>query len=254
MKHFLPIMILALMLPHPSSAASPTGLLIKNASSPAVYYAYDDKRFVFPNESVYKSWYDNFDDVVEVTDEDIAVLPLGGNVTYRPGSLIKIESDPRVYTVSQTGLIHWLTSEKVAQDIYGEDWNSLVHDVPVTSFMDYDEDEPIEEGEEMNSDVTTAIRQLAQHMKSRPAPVLTLLENATSTHEAVLRLDSATVENRGWSSIIEGRTRFDPILAICEFTWCELTIQYTTDTEFTAFTTVKGSDDLLSSNTISLSF
>lgn len=254
MKRLLPLLTLALLAPLAVRAESPTGLLIKTASSPAVYFAYNGKRFVFPNEGVYKSWYDHFDDVVIVSDQDLAELPLGGNVTYRPGTLIKIESDPRVYAVSQGGLIHWLTNETVAREIYGDGWSALVRDVPVTSFADYDEDEPIEEGEEMNPDVTTAIRQLAQHMAERPLPILTLLENSTSTHRATLRLDAATVEHRGWSTIVEGAARTDPMLAICEYTWCEMTLQYNTSTNYTAFTTLKNSDELLQSNTIFLAF
>ncbi len=249
MKYLLPLLLVALFVPHITHASSPLGLLIKSESSPAVYFAYNDKRFVFPNEAVYSSWYSDFDDVVTVPDAELAALPLGGNVTFKPGSLIKIESDPRVYAVSHLGYLHWLTTETVAKNLYGEGWSTLVHDVPVTSFMDYAEDEPIEEGEDVSPDVTSAIQQLAQNMKKRYAPILTLLQD-DGVNQATIRMDAATEEDAGWSSIIEGATRFDPIIAICEYTWCELSIQYTTPVSYTAFTTFNGNPDPVASNTI----
>jgi len=254
MKKIILLFLIAGLLPLATYASSPTGFLIKSAHSSAVYFAYNDKRFVFPNEQIYKSWYPNFDNVIEVADQDIADLPLGGNVTYRPGSLIKIESDPRVFVISHTGLIHWLTTETVARENYGDDWSTRIFDIPVTSFLDYDEDEPIQEGEEINSDVTTAIQQLAQNMKERPFPVLTLLDNSTTTRRAIIRMDAATVPNRGWSSIIEGETRDGEMIAVCEYTWCELTLEYSTSVSYIALTTVKNSSDLLQSNTIRLTF
>jgi len=253
MKYILPLFLLALALPITTQAASsPLGMLIKGSSSSAVYFAYNEKRYVFPNEHVYKSWYDDFDEVIEIPDAELAALPLGGNVTYRPGTLIKIESDPRVYAVSRHGTTHWLTTEEVAIDLYGGDWNTKVFDVPVTSFLDYDEDEPIELGEELSYDASTAIKQLAQNMTERHAPILTVLENATSTQQAIIRLDAANSKNAKWSTIVEGTKRTDPILGICEYTWCELTIQYSGTVNYTGFTTVEGSEDLLQSNTITL--
>jgi hypothetical protein len=130
----------AAMLPLSARAA---GALIKG-SSPAVYYVDGGKRYVFPNEKVYFSWYQGFDGVQTVSDEALASYPIGGNVTYRPGlKLVKIQSDPRVYAVGAGGRLRWITSESAALGLYGADWNRQVDDIPDAFFFSYKEGEPI---------------------------------------------------------------------------------------------------------------
>ena len=253
MKYLLPLLIMSLFLiPSASNASSPTGLLIKGTSSPAVYFAYNEKRFAFPNESVYKSWYEDFDSVVEVPDSELATLQLGGNITYRPGSLVKIATDPKVYLVSRFGTIHWITTEEIAKALYWDNWNTKVRDVADTFFLDYTLGDPIETTEKIDFDTTTAIKQLAQNMKERHAPILTVLDTKPNQNVTV-RLDAPTGEEHGWSTIVEGSTRNDPMLAICEYTWCEITLRYFGTVNYTAFTTLKdGSNELVQSNTITL--
>lgn len=114
---------------------------------PAVYYCgRDGKRYVFPNQSVYYSWYADFDGVVTVTDESLAAVPLGGNVTYRPGvRLVKIQSDPKVYTVSRGGVLRWVQDEAMAAALYGADWSTMVDDVDPALFFQYSFGNPITE-------------------------------------------------------------------------------------------------------------
>lgn len=114
------------------------GNLIK-ASGPSVYYSgQDGKRYVFPNEKTYATWYSGFGAVSTVTDTELASLPLGGNVTYRPGvRLVKINTDPRTYAVAAGGTLRWLQTESVARDLYGADWNTKVDDIADTYFVNY---------------------------------------------------------------------------------------------------------------------
>ncbi len=121
------------------------GTLIKGVSSSAVYYyGYDMKRYVFPNENVYFSWYEDFSGVQEVSDENLASLTIGGNVTYKPGvRLVKIQTDPRVYAVGRGKTLRWVASEQVAKDLYGEKWATKVDDVPDAFFVDYETGRPI---------------------------------------------------------------------------------------------------------------
>ena len=113
--------------------------LIKSLSSDAVYYCGNDGfRYVFPNQKIYNSWYDDFNSVVTVSEEELAAAKLGGNVTYRPGStLVKITTDPKVYAVDTGGILRWVTSEEIAENLYGTDWKDRVEDVPDTFFIDY---------------------------------------------------------------------------------------------------------------------
>src|SRR3989344_5022914 len=72
------------VVPLTAKAAVP-GDLIK-ASLPAVYfYGGNGKRFVFPNEKTYKTWFADFGSVKTVTDSELAAITIGGNATYRPG-------------------------------------------------------------------------------------------------------------------------------------------------------------------------
>ncbi|MEI7512142.1 MAG: hypothetical protein WCK01_01640 [Candidatus Uhrbacteria bacterium] len=125
-------------LPSVASAAAMTGDLIK-ASGPAVYYfAADGKRYVFPNEKTYFSWFMDFSSVRTISDSELASYMIGGNVTIRPGTnLVKITTDPKVYAVSLGGVLHWVESEAVATSLWGSNWASKVVDVADGFFVNY---------------------------------------------------------------------------------------------------------------------
>ncbi len=124
-----------------------SGSLVKSPTSPAVYYCgADGKRYVFPNSAVYFSWYTNFDDVLTITADDLAKIPLGGNVTYKPGTrMVKIQSDPKTYAVARGGILRWVTSEAVAIALYGPNWNQYIDDINVAFFLNYTIGDPITE-------------------------------------------------------------------------------------------------------------
>jgi hypothetical protein len=130
----------ALLFPGMAQAATLSpGDLIK-ASGPAVYYySNDGKRYVFPNEKTYFSWYANFSSVKTITDAELAAIMIGGNVAIRPGTkLVKITTDPKVYAVSDScGMLHWVTTEAIAKTLYGDNWAQRVVDVPDSFFGDY---------------------------------------------------------------------------------------------------------------------
>lgn len=120
------------------------GILIKGVSYPAVYYQYNEKRYAFPNEKTFFTWYRDFSEVRTVSDEKLASIPLGGNVTYRPGTqLVKITTDPKVYAVASNGVLRWITSEVLAVHYFGPNWNRIIDDVPDTFFTNYQLGEPI---------------------------------------------------------------------------------------------------------------
>ena len=129
----------ALLLPLAASAATLTaGDLIK-ASQPAVYYyGADGKRYVFPNEKTFKTWYADFSSVKKITDAELAAISIGGNATYRPGvKMVKVTTDPKVYAVDAGGSLRWVNSETVAAALYGGTWAKSVEDVPDAFFVNY---------------------------------------------------------------------------------------------------------------------
>jgi hypothetical protein len=132
----------------------PAGSLIKipsdsdpnTYSDTAVYYfASDGRRYVFPNEKVYFTWYPTFADVNILSLEDMTKIPIGGNVTYRPGAkLVKFQTDNKVYAVYQNGELRWVPTEQLAMDLYGDNWASKVDDINESFYVNYTFGTPIE--------------------------------------------------------------------------------------------------------------
>ncbi len=142
-----------------------SGQIVKMEGLTSLYYvASDGKRYVFPNEKIYKSWFTDFNDVVALGSDELMSISLGGNVLYRPGVLlIKITTDPKVYAVAEGGILRWVKTEAIAQALYGDDWNKLIDDVPDSFFTNYqigndidDESEYDPEGEADSIDTIDA--------------------------------------------------------------------------------------------------
>lgn len=112
----------------------------------AVYfYGSEGKRHAFPNEKVFYTWYDNFDDVVVVSGDYLSDISLGSNVTYHPGTrMVKFQSVPTVYAVSLGGVLRAIVSEDVATDLYGSTWNQQIDDISDAFFGNYSFGEDID--------------------------------------------------------------------------------------------------------------
>lgn len=98
----------------------------------------DDQRMTFPNEATFRSWYPNFADVDTVPDTSLAEFRLVRNATLRPGTLVKSQTSPEVYVVSDVfGTMRWIPTEERAIELWGANWASLVHDIPDAFFVNY---------------------------------------------------------------------------------------------------------------------
>ena len=133
----------------PAQAAATSGDLIKMEGLSSVYYLGEDgKRYVFPNESTYFSWYSDFSGVVTITASELQSYHLGGNVTVRPGTtLVKITTDPSVYAVEANGVLRKIQNESQAAALYGTDWNQRIIDLADSFFTNYTIGQPIADGE-----------------------------------------------------------------------------------------------------------
>lgn len=119
-------------------AAAPDMSLIKMSGLSTVYYLQGGKRFVFPNQKTFMTWYRDFSSVLTVSQSELESYPLGGNVTYRPGvKLVKITTDPKVYAVGNGRTLHSIVSEANAIALWGSNWASNVEDVPDSFFTNY---------------------------------------------------------------------------------------------------------------------
>ncbi|MFC1598566.1 beta strand repeat-containing protein [Patescibacteria group bacterium] len=138
----VPVTELDLQDPEPAGplpADVEVGQLVKRPDMDAVYFIdQDNRRHSFPNQATYLSWYPDFTDIQTISAETLAAIPLGSNVTMRPGTqLVKITSDPKVYAVEPYGVIKWVQTEAIANALYGSDWASQVVDVDVSFFINY---------------------------------------------------------------------------------------------------------------------
>jgi plastocyanin len=137
-----------------TQAISP-GDLVKCESTQAVYYfGPDGKRYVFPNEKTYFTWYTDFSGVKVISDGRCATLPLGrSNVTYRPGvKMIKITTDPRTYAVERGGILRHVISQELAETLYGLNWKDKIEDVPDAFFSNYKIGTAIENSQQYDPD------------------------------------------------------------------------------------------------------
>lgn len=130
------------------------GEIVKREGEATLYYiGVDGNRYIFPNEKTYKTWFVDFSDVEEVSDEELSKYPLVGNIRYRPGVvLIKIQTDPKVYAVSKNGVLRWIKTEGLAKKLYGEFWNQLVEDISAAFFTNYTTGEDIDEDGDFDPD------------------------------------------------------------------------------------------------------
>jgi plastocyanin len=138
-------LLAAPLLTQAAGAMFDAGDLIKGSGSTVYYFASNGKRYVFPNDKTYFTWYKDFSKVKTITDGQLSTIPLGGNVTYRPGyKMVKITTDPRTYVVDQSGVLRHVTSEQLAQTLYGLNWNNRIDDVPDAFFVNYRVGTPIQ--------------------------------------------------------------------------------------------------------------
>ncbi len=120
------------------------GSLIKGSGAAVYYFAENGKRYVFPNEKTYFTWYKDFTGVVQIPDLSLYAIPIGGNVTYRPGvKMVKITTDPRVYVVDRGAILRHVGSEQLAQTFYNINWKNQVDDIPDAFFVNYRIGNPI---------------------------------------------------------------------------------------------------------------
>lgn len=131
------VLLMTLSLPH-ANALVANGALVKIDESPAVYYVYNNQRYAFPNEKTFFTWYADFSSVITVSPSELASYPLVKNVTYRPNDrLLKIATDPKVYAITRCGTLHWVSTESLAIQLWGSQWNRLIDDLPDSFFSSY---------------------------------------------------------------------------------------------------------------------
>lgn len=101
------------------------GMLIKSNNYDTVYLVKDGKRHPFVRRVIYDTWYSSFDDVVIVSDEELATLQMGTPVLPKEGTLVKIVSSPEVFvveTLMDKVYLNHIPNEASAELRYGANW------------------------------------------------------------------------------------------------------------------------------------
>lgn len=118
--------------------ACPSGARVDHPCKAVYFYGTDGKRHAFSNDKVYFTWYGDFSGVVTVSQSFLSSLPLGKNITYRPGiKLVKFQTLNTVYAVAARGVLRAVASESVATALYGSAWAGGVDDISDAFFVDY---------------------------------------------------------------------------------------------------------------------
>lgn len=104
----------------------------------------DGTRTIFPNAATFLTWFGDFTGVVMLTPQELAPYQLIGSVTMKPGTLVKVTTDPHVYLVTDSrGTLRWIQNETIAKTLYGDGWAGFVKDVPDEFFTNYTLGAPI---------------------------------------------------------------------------------------------------------------
>lgn len=137
-----------------ADTSSYVGQIVKVENRSTLYYvAADGKKYIFPNEKIYNTWFTGFKDVKTLTPEEFDAIPLGGNVMYRPGIvLVKSTDNPNVFAVGKDGLLRWIKNEIIAKKLYGENWNKLIDDMPGSLISQYKIGASINDSDEFDPD------------------------------------------------------------------------------------------------------
>ena len=102
------------------------------------YYGTDGKRHAFPTESVYMSWFSNYNNVVTIADSTMNAMKVGENITYHPGTvLVKFSGSSTVYAIEQGGILRPFMNEAAAIAIYGRNYSRYIVMMSTSLKKDY---------------------------------------------------------------------------------------------------------------------
>lgn len=201
--------------------------LVKSSDASAVYYiGADGKRHAFPNDKAFFTWYCDFTGVQTVSADKIAQIPLGSNVTYRPGyRMVKFATDPKVYLVTLGGVLRHVATEEVARSLFGSFWNTYIDDVSDAFYVNYTFGSAISDAKDMN--LTALVNSVSYPSESlnipgvNPVPGQKMICSSIDRDADGLSDDEerrigtnpmdADTDHDGFSDAVEVQTGHDPL-------------------------------------------
>lgn len=110
-------------------------------TSDGIYLVTDGSMWLIPDQTVYFTWFDSWDDTLEVSQATIDVYlktyDYKGDLKLAAGTRVKSDVSKKVYLVGSDYKLHWIVSETVADEIYGSDWNQGIIEVTSTYLWKY---------------------------------------------------------------------------------------------------------------------
>ncbi|MEK9155462.1 MAG: hypothetical protein AAB839_02320, partial [Patescibacteria group bacterium] len=136
----------------------PEGTFMRSTSWSTVYYiGADGTRRPFLDAQTFFTYADNFDGVIEVTDDYLANYMIGAPMLAKAGTvLVKVQSLNEVYAVvDMDGVLtlRWIMTEDLARSMYGTMWADYVIDVPVTAWPHFELGEDIDSAGDIETDL-----------------------------------------------------------------------------------------------------
>ncbi|MCE9585905.1 fibronectin type III domain-containing protein [Candidatus Uhrbacteria bacterium] len=111
--------------------------LFKSPTSDVYFMGGDGKRHAFPSQAVFDSWFPNGADITIVPRYQLADIPLGENVTFRPGTLVRIIDGVRYYVVDFGKRLRFIASDILLPFIFGNTWQASVRLLDLAIAGDY---------------------------------------------------------------------------------------------------------------------
>ena len=128
-----------------STTLLPEGTFFKGESWDTVYYVDGTTRRPFLDAQTFFTYVDNFDAVIETSDDYLANYAIGTPMLPKAGTvLVKVVSVNNVYALEADNTLRWISSESLASSLYGSNWADYVIDVPVTAWGHFTIGEDVE--------------------------------------------------------------------------------------------------------------
>lgn len=137
-----------------ASVVNPDTVIKEAGKSPHIYYiATNGKRYRFPDTATYSTWYDSYGVIKEISPDIFKQISAGGvPITSRPGAkLITFKGSNRVYVVLSGAYIRWVKKEKIAEQIYGKNWQKELIEIPLNQVTQYIIAQPLNNAAEYNA-------------------------------------------------------------------------------------------------------
>jgi hypothetical protein len=122
-----------------------SGSLIQAQSTDVYLYGKDGKRHAFP-EGVFASWYPTSTTIRTIPLFRLEKIPLGANVAFRPGTLVRLGWTSARYIVDARQMLRPMLKESLIATVFGSAWMQVMRTLDVAYVTGYVFGNPIVSG------------------------------------------------------------------------------------------------------------